>query len=448
LRIIERRKIMSLLNRLLQRISGQSRQCRARRRTAFCPFGIEAAQVETLETRRLLSALTVTTAADSGAGSLRADIAAANNGDTINFASSLKGKTITLTSGELLINKALTIQGPGAAQLTISGGNASRVFDVTSSQPVVLAGLTVSNGVSAATGGGIYNTGTLTVNQCTISGDQARGLARGGGIFNSGVLWVSGSTISNSVARQGGGIFNQGMLTANGCTVSGNRGSFGGGICNERWLTASGCTVSGNRGSSGGGIYNLEGGSYRFALTDCTLSENVGGAGGGLYDLVIGVGIDDTLTNCTISLNSATSFEGGGGIYVSNGLTNGYSNIPLFNNIVAGNTYDGTESSWGADISGGFDLNNCFHNLIGNGDGSDIQGHTNIVGGSAYGGGIINARLGPLQNNGGPTMTMALLAGSPAIGQAANGLAPATDQRGVTRRDLAGEFTDIGAYEV
>src|SRR5262249_25148546 len=128
---------MLLVNRLLQRMTGQSRSHRTRRRREWLsPFGTQA-QVETLESRRLLSALTVTTAADSGAASLRAEIAAANSGDTINFASSLKGQTITLTSGELLINKGLTIQGPGAAQLTISGGNSSRVFDVASSQPVV-----------------------------------------------------------------------------------------------------------------------------------------------------------------------------------------------------------------------------------------------------------------------------------------------------------------------
>src|SRR5579864_2297375 len=100
---------MSLFAHLLQQITSQSRNRRPRLRRAFSPFGPQAAQVEILENRRLLSALTVTTAADSGAGSLRADIATANSGDTINFASSLKGQTINLTSGELLINKGLTI---------------------------------------------------------------------------------------------------------------------------------------------------------------------------------------------------------------------------------------------------------------------------------------------------------------------------------------------------
>jgi hypothetical protein len=86
--------------------------------------------------------------------------------------------------------------------------------------------------------------------------------------------------------------------------------------------------------------------------------------------------------------------------------------------------------------------------LIGNGAGCYIAngGNGNLVGGK--GNPVINPLLGPLQNNGGPTMTMVLLAGSPAIGQANSALAPTTDQRGVTRLDLPGELTDIGAFEV
>ena len=102
-------------------------------------------RLEALEDRWMPSTLTVTNNLDSGAGSLRADIAAAKSGDTIVFAPSLDGKTITLTSGELSITTGVTIQGPGASQLTVSGNNGYRVFEVNSSQPVVLSGLTVSN---------------------------------------------------------------------------------------------------------------------------------------------------------------------------------------------------------------------------------------------------------------------------------------------------------------
>ena len=470
---------MSLINRLLQQISGHSRSHRTRRREWLSPFGIQAAQVQTLESRRLLSALTVTIAADSGHGSLRDEIAHAKSGDTINFASSLKGQTITLTSGELLINKGLTIQGPGASQLTISGGNHSRVFDVTASQPVVLTGLTISNGdsfqgggifnaggshltVSACTisnsradnGGGIYNDfgGTVTLSACNISGDSA-GL--GAGFYNAGRSNLTVSAISNchvagivGGSGQGGGIFNEGTLAMTDCTLSGDvsdgTGDYfgGGGIFNTGTLTASGCTLSGDSATSGmgGGIYSA-GGSV--TLTNCTLAGDIAdgyidpGLGGGLY---VSSG-SASLTNCTVSLNRAVGY--GGGIAVALAPVN----VTLVNTIVAGNTVGtvqgSTEQARGADVFGVFST--ADHNLIGNGTGANIY-NGNIVGG--FSSPVINAMLGPLQNNGGPTMTMALLAGSPAIGQADSGLAPLTDQRGVTRRDLPGEFTDIGAFEV
>ena len=85
-------------------------------------------RLEALENRCVPSTLTVLNINDSGAGSLRADIAAAHSGDTIAFAPSLVGQTITLTSGELLVNKNLTITGPGAGKLTVSGGGSSRVL--------------------------------------------------------------------------------------------------------------------------------------------------------------------------------------------------------------------------------------------------------------------------------------------------------------------------------
>src|SRR5262245_55752856 len=98
-------------------------------------------RLEALEGRDVPSTLTVTNNLDSGKGSLRYQIAHAGNKATIVFAPSLDGKTITLTSGELDITQGLTIQGPGAGQLTISGGNHSRVFDVNARDRVVLSGL-------------------------------------------------------------------------------------------------------------------------------------------------------------------------------------------------------------------------------------------------------------------------------------------------------------------
>jgi hypothetical protein len=84
------------------------------------------------------------------------------------------------------------------------------------------------------------------------------------------------------------------------------------------------------------------------------------------------------------------------------------------------------------------------HNSVGNG--TDTSGIANGAGGNIEG--VRDAHLGPLQDNGGPTQTMALLAGSLATGQADNSKGPATDQRGVMRLDTPGEVTDIGVYEL
>ena len=162
---------------------------------------------------------------------------------------------------------------------------------------------------------------------------------------------------------------------------------------------------------------------------------NIGGGGGGIF---LDEGTTVNLTNCTLSLNAA-DFGDGGGIYAyGSAFYPGHAILNLTNSIVAGNTY--------TDIYG--PVTTADHNLVG--DAYDSSGVVNGVNGNIVGGNgnpVINADLGPLQNNGGPTQTMALLRGSPAIGQADNSQAPATDQRGVLRLDAAGETTDIGAFE-
>ena len=130
-------------------------------------------------------------------------------GDTIDFAPSLDGQTITLTSGELLINKNLTIAGPGAGELTVSGNHASRVFEVAKGvKSATLSGLTISNG-QAAVAGGILNDGTLTLSGSTLSDNTA-----------AGSIYVAGSGV-------GGGIENDGTLTVSGSTLSGNSRQLG-----------------------------------------------------------------------------------------------------------------------------------------------------------------------------------------------------------------------------
>jgi hypothetical protein len=272
------------------------------RRPRFRPM------LEGLEQRWVPSTLTVTNALDSGPGSLRAAISAAPNGATIDFASSLNGQTITL-GGELLIKKGLTISGPGASQLAISGQNASRLFDVTSSttKQVTLSGLTLEDGTAPAGpagGGAILNLGTLAISNCVITSNSA---SQGGAIDNQtgSKLTVTKCTVSNNTAGTGGGISNYGTLTVTGSTFSGNTATSAGGIYNRFGcsMTVTGSTFSNNHASAGGGIYN----SGTATISTSTLSGNTAGTGGGIRNDSGSL----TLSGSTLTGNTATAIGDG-----------------------------------------------------------------------------------------------------------------------------------------
>ncbi|MEY2489270.1 MAG: fibronectin-binding autotransporter adhesin, partial [Verrucomicrobiota bacterium] len=164
--------------------------------------------------------LTVTNTDDSGAGSLRDTIAAAANGDTVQFDPALSGQAITLTSAELLIDKDLAIAGPGANKLTVqrstaAGTPAFRIFRMAPSNfqfpsSVTLAGLTIANGNTPEGGGGInFYGGELTIANCVVSGNSAE---YGGGVFGSSGpgsprVSITNSVISGNSAAYGGGIY-------------------------------------------------------------------------------------------------------------------------------------------------------------------------------------------------------------------------------------------------
>jgi hypothetical protein len=265
--------------------------------------------LEALEDRQLFSTLTVTSLQDSGAGSLRAQIAAAQSGDTIVFSSSLfttttaisspllsssvklngsakqgHGKptkspppppnTIVLTSGQLTLTKNLTIQGPSTTQLTISGtttNSASRIFEVSQNTTVTLSRMTVSRGFSGY-GGGIFNQGALALNGCTISGNFVH--YNGGGIYNVGTLSINNSTLSGNSARFGGAIYNAGgMVTIDSSTLSGNIAFHS----DYPWA-----------GGDGGGIYNDANGTVtvrNFSSITGNTSEWYEGLGPDVYNL-------------------------------------------------------------------------------------------------------------------------------------------------------------------
>ncbi len=360
------------------------------------------------------------TGSPAGDLSLRQAVNLANvltGGTAITFNSTVfaSRQTITLTQGQLeLSNTGVTetITGP-AAGVTISGGGTSGVFRLDNSVTATLSGLTItggslSSGSPETFGAGLYNRGILTLTDCTISGNSSTG--------------------------QGGGLANVGAATLTDCTISGNSSieGRGGGVANFQTLTLTDCTISGNStGASGGGIYN-DGGTA--TLNNCTISGNSAtNDGGGLIDF----DSTATLTNCTISGNSAT---GGGGLYNNSGPAT------LNNTIVAGNTSMGTEN----DISGTITAGS--NNLIGTGGSGGLVDGTN---GNQVG--VAEPGLDPLglQNNGGPTQTIALVTGSPAINTGNNALAvdPTTgeplafDERGSGFPRIIDSTVDIGAFE-
>ena len=417
--------------------------------------------------------IAVTTINDNGPGSLRQALAAATDGDTINFHSSLNGQTITLTSGELLVNKSVTISGPGANALAVDANHASRVFHIASGRDVTISRLTITNGLPPDyLGGGIYNDhATLTVSNCTIS-DNSTVNGIGGGIFNDqGTLTVNSSTLSGNSSWYGGGICNNwfgggnATVTITNSTLSGNSASYGGGILNEDGtLTLSNSTVSDNsapRGPyGGGGIYNGGFvGPATLAITNSALSGNSAPQGGGIVN---DLGGTLTMTNSTLSGNSA----GGYPSYIYNGLGGGIYNaqtLTITNSTLSGNSAD----NYGGGIYHTSPVGNAILKI------GDTILNTGSSGGNIYndgagavtslgynlssdnGGGYLTATgdrvntdpgLGPLQDNGGPTFTHLPASNSPAIdaGDPTLGM----DQRGPGFQRVANGRIDIGATEV
>ena len=231
--------------------------------------------MEGLEPRTLMSVFAVTNTADGGAGSLRQAITDANaaaGADTVDFANSLNGATITLGGTPLSITSDLTITGPGASLLTVSGNNASRVFTISTGSTVLMSGLRITAGGNTSNGGGISNNGTLTLTNSTVSGNTAG--TDGGGIFNFGTLTLSGSTVSGNTATNGGGLANQGTATVTNSTITANTASIlGGGVHSfGTTLTVRNSTIAGNL--HGGGLHSDFGGP---TVISTILAGNVGG---------------------------------------------------------------------------------------------------------------------------------------------------------------------------
>ena len=435
--------------------------------------------IEPLEVRSLLSVgLLVATSSDdlSHSGlSLRDAIVDANAdaavgvSATITFDPSLNGAIITLTQGPLELTAGsgkTTIDGGG--QIAVSGNNANRVFQVDSRANAVLANLSIEGGSvsnssvfdSSAFGGGIYNAGALTVSNANVAGNSVYSKffdVYGGGIYNSGTLSVTNSTFSGNSATDsmdygygGGAIYNAGALSVSSSTFSANSATgteaYGGAINNAGTLAVAGSTFSDNTAngyigdSYGGALYN----SSSATVNNSTFAGNSAQA----LDYGYGGAVDNggTLTVCdaTFSGNSASA-RGGFGF---GGAFLNAATLTLTNSIVAGNSVSGVYGTAYSDIDGAV-ADTSANNLIGDGTGlsgiSNADANDNQVGTDSS---PIDPLLGPLANNGGPTETMALLPGSPAIDTGSNALIPSgvtTDQRGLAR--IVNGTVDMGAFE-
>ena len=444
--------------------------------------------------------ITVTNLNDSGAGSLRQAVLDSNASigvrDTIDFETGLTG-TITLTSGQMLIADTVSITGPGASVITISGNNNSRIFYEYSplATPITatISGLTLIGGMTGDSGGAVRSYGEdLTLRDCTLSGNGSTSTRSGGalsiardgrtlldhcilsdntsfegGAVSASVLTISNTIISENSAINGGGgvsvgngklIIDRSTISLNNCVTRGGgisqAGTTGGTITNT--------IISGNTtgsGSAGGGVYWVSGTLYisnssfynnqslgvggaaylregitYAAIRNCTIHDN--------YARIRGGGIDAltqnlTVSNSTVSGNRAAT---GGGIYVTGTFRS--TNITLQSTIVSGNTDNAGQSDVSRRTlytSGTYFIINASNCLIEAPASGAINGTNtaNIIGQDPL--------LGPLQNNGGMTLTRELLPGSPALDTGSNPAGLATDQRGAVR--TSGSGTDIGAVE-
>jgi len=355
------------------------------------------------------SEVTVTNTNDSGSGSLREAVNLVANEGSVFFDLSLANGTINLTSGPVALNKTITIDGSDAPGLAISGGNTDRVLVVDAAGNATVSHLTLTEGFGWQLAGGVLNNGSLTLDHVTVTGNTMA--------TDAGEFW------------QGGG----GIYSGDGATLN---------------LIDS--TVSNNTaGWSGGGVYGFT--NTTTTLVRSTISGNVSNdVGGGLRSLG-----NAEIINSTISGNTATGWYGGA-MFVTDGV------VHVTNSTVANNTspawapadvFVGTFGPSSATLTFTNSIvssaqDNCFVAFFGSGVVTLATDHNNVfTDGTCFVGGsdqvVADAGLDALADNGGPTQTHALLAGSVAIDAADTAVCPTTDQRGVSR-DAA---CDVGSYE-
>jgi predicted outer membrane repeat protein len=299
--------------------------------------------VETLEDRSVPAVLVVTNVTDFQPGSLRDAIRNANlhaGHDIIRFAPSFANaqKVITLTTGQINITDDLTIEGPGANLLTVSGNNASRIFNIANAAiNVDISGLKLTRGQVLGVNGGaivVDVSSSLTLKNCVVSGNRAVGGVGGDGgavYVDDGSLTAINCTFTNNVARGSGGALyaNCSAVSMTNCRFINNRALYGNGgalYLNTCQTTLQNCTFTGNRADNrGGAVYHNDG---ILTLKNCTLTGNSAGLRGGAVFVEDG---QATIINSILTKNTAV--YAGGAVYFNDGST-----VTIRNSTISQNT--------------------------------------------------------------------------------------------------------------
>ena len=339
----------------------------------------------------------------------------------------------------------ITIAGAGDGSTIIDANQIDHVFHVHPGRVAAISDVTIRNGHNVPTvngaGGGIFNEGTLILSSVIIAANNAT--YYGGGIYNneSGILSVINSTIRQNYSDRGGGIYNSGILDVLNSTISENTARIiGGGIASLGNTKVRKSTIYANGSLYGGGIYTR---GLNLYVINSTISQNYANSdGGGIY--VSKYSSLAALYNTSLIDNDADHDRDqlggtGGGVYADAG-----SRFIVVNTLIAGNTIFNAPIY--NDCNGMLEVYGM--NLLG-----DVTGCTFSGNGTTSWGIISLNKIGPLQNNGGPTQTYALLAGSAAIDAALyslgcvdeTGALLRTDQRGAPRP--VGDRCDVGAFE-
>lgn len=441
---------------------------------------------------------TVTSCANSGPGSLRSLVHGATAGGMITFSVSCRSKSAIDLKSRIDISQDLTIEGPGASDLVVSGGHHNRVFEIESDATVSISGATIEDGLAETEGGGILNDGNVTLTDVVLSSNAVTkgpdGGAFGGGLANEATATVMDSTVVSNLATStgygagGAGLYNDdGTLRVTGSLISsnvadnpGHGDALGGGITNGNGnVSVTTTAVSDNRAESSYGTYGggINGGSDgigdgTLTVDDSTISgnsatgnyygpESGGGADGG------GLNSDGTasIIDSTLADNDATT-HGTYGVGGSGGALANFGTMTVAATTIAKNRANDGSASAASIASGGTSLT-VVATIVALGSGAECyqsgapitDGGYNIDDDGSCGFSSANdsqsgvdPKLGALKNNGGPTETLNPHVDSPAvnqipIGTSVNGimLCPGTDQRGVSRPQLTS--CDIGSVE-